>query len=307
MGLASKLKFDKPMTVDELQEEVDVLNQDYDLKGPGAVEAAKKALVDAQAHHATGTITWRDSVSDRLVHMERALGKPPAAIAGRVGEYEFVKFPEHQKACGCAAWELRPTFGYVQGRQVLKFEEQRVCINPKGYAASKPKPAKTAKTAKAKKKVKPLTDAQLAAQAKREQAAEEKREREQRARDEKEISQELAVRKAEKPAATGAYTKLRKASIPIDVARAIVYDEVLSPDGMEMLGREANGPAWARILKMPAKKISELAGSFIAKRLERAFVPGYASVDLEEGDRAAAAYFGIKVAAPKAAKKKARR
>jgi ParB family chromosome partitioning protein len=304
LGQAAKLKLERPMTVDELQGEVDDLNEQYELTGPGAVEAAIKALVDAQARHANGVVTWRAGGGRGVVDLVKALGKPSAEIAGRIGEYETVRHPEHEKACACRAWELRPMVAYNVGKQTLKFEDQRVCIDAKGYAAAKPKPAKTPKA----KKVKPLSDAQLATQAKREKAAEEKREREQRTRDEKEIASALAVRKAHKPAAAAAYTKLLKASIPINVARAIVYDQVLSPDtGGMNLGGEVNGPAWARILKLPAKKISELAGSLLADRLEQAFIPSYGGRQLDDGDRAAAAYFGVKVAEPTKAKKKGKR
>lgn len=293
-GLATKLPLREGVTVDILKIAVNSANETYETKGAGAVAALKKALADAQARHPKATITWEAGGRYDIANISAALGRSPARIAGRIGEFSGVTAKQHDKKCQCQAYMLEARRSW-SGAARLVVEEQRVCIDAKGYAAARPKPRK--QKAAAVRKAKEPTPAQKA-------RAEAKAEEAERKLGEEQLKRHFALPKFSAAAAT-VFAKLRKAKLPADVTRAILANEVAFDIGHR--GDDFALKAWDRILKMPAKTASTLAIAKLVNLMQDEVLRGVLEADQFEGR--VAAYFGVKVAAAKAPKpkKKAKR
>jgi ParB/RepB/Spo0J family partition protein len=302
-GDSSALPLKPGVTVDELQDSVTRHNEAYETKGEGARQVLRKALADAKAKYPNATITWQaGGAYGSVVSLTATLGRPPAKIVAGLSSYAQVTAMAHDKACTCRAYKLNARSAY-SGTVKLVTELERVCIDAKGYAAAKPKARKvTTPKTKAAKKPKPPTPEQLA---KKTAAA--------RKTAERAVTKHLVAPKSYSLKGAPIFAKLKSGTIPADVARAIAYVDIVSEGyfGMGVTNDLAGQIAWERIAKMPAKKVSALAAASVAKRLEDEVVNTRLWVRAGEEPpvtpRLVAAYFGVKVAEPKAAKKKAKR
>lgn len=279
--LATGVKLQPGVTVEELREDVGRINAEYATKGQGAIASAKKELAEAQAKHPNATITWkaeRGYYAPRLVDLTKALGKPPKAICGEMRKeaWNTDKPTEaaHDKACSCQAYQLSVRENYNRPAAAIVFELERVCIDAAGWKKARPK-------------VKRQTAAKKAA----------------RERAQKQLTRELTVRKARTAKEIALFKKLLKGSMTADVARAYVATEVIGygMTGVGTVGASASSLAWDRIAAMPATKVSDLAVSMIAERFADELFRG--KFDPESAEGRSAAYFGIEVDAPKKAKK----
>jgi ParB/RepB/Spo0J family partition protein len=304
---ATALPLREGVTVDQLQERVTRENEKHDLTGGGAVAAAQKALADAKAKYPNATITWRAGERHDVLNLTKALGKPPQAVksAGYVGQFATVTTEQHAKACTCSAFELDVRRNYSTGRGLV-FELKRICIDAAGYKAATPKSRQPARSkAKAAKKPKGPTPEQLAKKAAAAAVS-------ARKEAEKQVAKTLVVQRVD-----AAYRPIEKAlgkgDLPIAAARAIVFAGAANPDinaytGGGIYAKAGLVVAWERIAKMPAKKVSKLAQSFLANIVAseiRSIRNDSWRVEDQPVAIAVAAAFGVKLEPVKA--KKARR
>jgi ParB family chromosome partitioning protein len=133
-SLAIRLKLRKGVTRVELEQQVRYLNADWERVGPGAEAAARKLLEDAQRKHAAPElVTWQNphgqlGESDAYgLQLVKALGKPPAAIAGVIPDDVAKSTRTHDRLCTCRAW------GIEQQQGGGAFKLVRVCTIPVGW------------------------------------------------------------------------------------------------------------------------------------------------------------------------------
>lgn len=279
---------DAHFTVEDAQDVVAQLNAQYMISSPKAKEARKAALVAKreELEKQGKTVTWSENETyPEELAVKRYLGKPTAKIATSLGA--GIGWPSHAKDCGCRTVELvvERTRDPKTGDEGEKIIVRSVCTNVAAYRKWHRKRF-GAPGGDSTRAPKPKTLAQIAKETAR-----------ARKRAEAEVAKALKP-KVPDAKMRPAFAKLAKSSIGADAARAIVYMYAVSGDYGFMAEDEA-ALAWPLVVKMPAKKLSALACSLIANHLGDEFRylgPHRASAG---SATAAAAYFGIKVPAPK--------
>jgi ParB family transcriptional regulator, chromosome partitioning protein len=295
------------VTVDELHDIVESHNDSYATRGPGAVAAAKAFLEDARAKHPKAVITWKAKSEQwaDVLDLGDALGEPPARIAGRVwyaagGQVHTAVTPEiHKKHCDCDAYAIVAERDYggaiatpTEGR--LKLELQRVCVVSKNYRQAKPpKPKRTSYSSSGTLPAKPPTPAQLAARRKQAETL---------------VKRGVAALAKPRDARYAPiFSKLRKGTMPVDLARAIAYVGLCGYHEGSVYDGLGQQIAWQRLAKMSAKQVSEIAANAISSAFQDTIWSDLSDADREGADAAPvkelAAYFGVKLPEPKKAKK----
>jgi len=296
-ALAAKLSF-KGEHVDDLKQRVDELNADYNSIGAGAIAAAKRFYADVLEKHPSTTIVWKKASrfdAGRVIDLVDALGECPTKWIGEIAHSDYMRAPtaaQHDKVCKCHAQQIVAERDYNE-RGRLKFKLERACIDEKQYRTAKPKKKRATSRSAKPAEPKPLTAQQQA-----------KIEAQEHKRAEAEAKKKLVPRA---PSALEAplYKRLRKGTIPADLARALAYLFFASPDfRRSFMSANAEEMAWGLIATMPAKKVAELGVSGLAAALCDELL----TVSQHNDDDPliqVAEYFGVKlkVRQPKAKKK----